>query len=113
MPHTSGVPNATLSFEILNAGEDDVSQIVVEVEVTEKTISSSYSVRPKVIAGPYTLIGRNKLMATHTWHVTDVLRNLTSDCACTANVTVVSFGEDRDRGGRPGPAENVSKILDK
>ena len=36
MPHTSGVPNATLSFEILNAGEDDVSQIVVEVEVTKK-----------------------------------------------------------------------------
>jgi hypothetical protein len=82
----NGAPTAMLSFEVLNAGGVDLSRIVVEVVVLERAVSSWLDGPPKVLAGPFTLIGTRTLSSWQSLHFGLVLRNLSSECDCTANV---------------------------
>jgi hypothetical protein len=91
LPHADGAaPISMLSFDVFNAGDVDISDLVLEATLTDRTVMSDTDIRTKIVAGPYTLIGRKDLTSWHTLHFAMVLRNLPRDCACSASVKVVS-----------------------
>jgi hypothetical protein len=106
----NGVPTAMLSFDVLNAGGVDLSRIVVEVVVLETSVPSRLGDPPTVLAGPFTIIGTRTLSSWQSLHFGLVLRNLSSECDCTANVKVVSARVKRHGPSRPEDDEEDAPL---
>jgi hypothetical protein len=80
-------PATILEFDMLNDSVDPVTDVVVEISIAEKSASHQ---PPRVVAGPFTIKGEAVLEPGYTIKYQMIMRNLSSDCDCVANVGVVS-----------------------
>jgi len=85
-------PATLLEFDMLNDSLEPVTDVVVQISIVEKATSQ----QPHVVAGPFTIKGETVLQAGYTIKYQMIMRNLSSDCDCLANVGVLS--------ARPVPA---------
>jgi hypothetical protein len=86
-------PATLLEFDMLNDSVDPVTDVVVQISIVEKSTSRQ---PPRVVAGPFTIKGEAVLEPGYTIKYQMIMRNLSSDCDCLANVGVLS--------ARPVPA---------
>lgn len=107
-PQLDGPLLTLMNFGLSNEGAEDLTHIVVEVTIVEKPVGSGVGVRSKVLAGPYTIVGKNVLRPGQTLNFEILLRNLSSDCGCVARVHVVSARSTRDTGADHDPVPAFS-----
>jgi len=80
-------PATTLEFDMLNDSGDPVTDVVVEISIVEKSTNHE---PPHIVAGPFTIKGEAVLEPGYTIKYQMIMRNLSSDCDCAANVGVLS-----------------------
>jgi hypothetical protein len=83
-------PSAVLKFEMANEGPQPVTDTLVEIVITEQQRGESEALNPKTIVGPVTIEGKNIIEAGYTLEYQMLLRNLSAECECVANVAVLS-----------------------
>ena len=81
-------PAALLRFDLLNDSPDRVTDVLLEIAIVEKPPQTAGSRR--LIAGPITMRGYATIEPGYTVEYKVLLRNLSSDCACEPQVSVVS-----------------------
>ena len=80
-------PATLLEFDMLNDSVDPVTDVVVQISIAEKSADHQ---PPHVVAGPFTIKGEAVLEPGYTIQYQMIMRNLSSDCDCVANVGVLS-----------------------
>ena len=85
--HGVETPATLLEFDMLNESVDPVTDVVVQISIVEKSANRQ---APRVIAGPFTITGEAVLEPGYTIKYQMIMRNLSSDCDCLANVGVLS-----------------------
>jgi hypothetical protein len=88
-------PSTLLKFDLLNDGEVSVTDVIIKIAIVENGHSTVESV-PRFIAGPFTISGHATIDAGYTVNYEMVLRNLSSDCGCRADVNVVAARSSSD-----------------
>jgi hypothetical protein len=84
-------PSALLKFDMLNDGALSVSDVLIQVAILEKRpMDDDGATPPRVIVGPFVMRGHATIEAGYTINYEVLLRNLSSDCSCVPNVSVVS-----------------------
>jgi hypothetical protein len=89
-PPEAPKPSAVLKFDILNDSELRVTDIVIQVAMHEEPRVDHAARSRRVVVAPFTIRGDLTLEAGHTVNYEMLLRNLSSDCGCVANVVVLS-----------------------
>jgi len=89
-PPNADRPSALLRFDMLNNSTVRMTDVSIEIAIVEKWQSPDQSRMPRVIVGPFTIRGDATIEAGYTLNYQMLLRNLSSDCGCQANITVVS-----------------------
>ena len=89
-PADAPKPSAVLKFDMLNDGELRVTDIVLQIAMVEKQRVEGAVGSPRVVVGPFTIRGSVTIEAGYTVNYEMLLRNLSPDCGCVANVVVVS-----------------------
>jgi hypothetical protein len=82
-------PSTTLKFDLWNDGAVAITDIQLQVAIIQRRDAHDEAV-PRVMVGPFTVGGHATIEAGYTVSYEMVLRNLSSDCQCLANVRVVS-----------------------
>jgi hypothetical protein len=106
-PQLDGAPTTVLNFGLSNKSANDLTQIVVDVSILEKSVGSAARTGAGLIAGPFTIQQKNQNHVLHPGETIDFelrLRNLSSDCKCTAHVNVLSARPSRSPVGNHDPA---------
>jgi hypothetical protein len=89
-------PSSLLKFDMLNDSDFRVTDVRIEIAIVEKLqerfITDGTS-QPHVIVGPFTIRGHATIEAGYTVSYEMLLRNLSTDCGCRAEVRVVSARE--------------------
>ena len=81
-------PAVILKFDLLNDSLSRVTDVLIEIAIVEK---SSRNPGPRrLVAGPITMRGYATIEPGYTVEYKVLLRNLSSDCACEPEVSVVS-----------------------
>jgi hypothetical protein len=83
----AGSESALLKFELLNEGPVPLTSITLEVSVRE---GLEGDVADRLIVRPFSIRGEAVLEAGHRIEFGMLLRNISADCSCTANVEVTS-----------------------
>jgi hypothetical protein len=81
-------PATLLEFDMLNDSVDLITDVVVQISIVEK--STDRKTLPRVLAGPFTIKGETVIKPGYTINYQMLMRNLSSDCDCIANVGVLS-----------------------
>ena len=81
-------PAVILKFDLLNDSPSRVTDVLIEIAIVEKPSRNPGSRR--FVAGPITMRGYATIEPGFTVEYKVLLRNLSSDCACEPQVTVVS-----------------------
>jgi hypothetical protein len=93
----AATPSTVLEFDMLNDSVDRITDVVVQISIVEK--STDRNAPPHVLAGPFTIKGDTVIEPGYTINYQMLMRNLSSDCDCVANVGVLSVrpltGADR------------------
>ena len=82
-------PSTALKFDLWNDGAVAITDILLQVAIVERKGAHDDAV-PRVVVGPFTVGGHATIEAGYTVSYEMVLRNLSSDCGCLANVRIVS-----------------------
>jgi hypothetical protein len=84
------IPSAVLKFDLVNQGFVTVSDVSLEVTIFERSSTDAeVFAPPRVVAGPFTIRGDVDLRAGYTVNYEMLLRNMSADCDCVANVAIV------------------------
>jgi hypothetical protein len=83
-------PATTLKFDLLNTTQHRLTEIVVEISVTEKPSQEPALTLNRMLVRPFKLQGDVILEPGHLVEFEVLLRRLSADCECAANVRVVS-----------------------
>jgi hypothetical protein len=81
-------PAVILKFDLLNDSPSRVTDVLIEIAIVEK-LSRNPGPR-RLVAGPITMRGYATIEPGYTVEYKVLLRNLSSDCACEPQVSVVS-----------------------
>jgi|SRR5215204_2058219 len=81
-------PSTILKFDVFNGGSAPLMDLVLEISILEKAAPTELAGR--AIVRPFKIRGNVVLQAGYTINYEMLLRNLSSDCRCIANVDVVS-----------------------
>ena len=91
--------SAVLKFQMSNGGSNTLTDIVFEVVIVEEHEREQHPNTPNwVIAGPFVIRGKFVLNPGYTADCEILLRNISSNCSCAANVRVLSFRSIGDSG---------------
>jgi hypothetical protein len=91
-PPAAPKPSVLLKFDLVNDGLLTVRNVVLEVAIVERPSIDAATAALHVVAGPFTIRGDIDLQAGYTLNYEMLLRNLPSDCNCSANVAILSGG---------------------
>lgn len=86
--HAETTPSTLLKFDVINGTSTPLTTIVLEISILEKPAPTELTGR--VLVRPFEIRGNVALEAGYTLNFEMLLRNLSSDCRCIANVEVVS-----------------------
>jgi hypothetical protein len=100
-PTQTASPDATVKFEIFNEGSTILTDITLRVSIVERPNPAHPDAAPQVRAGPYTIKGTVALQPGYLLNYQMRLRNLPSDCGCTASVEVLSVRQKSDADWMP------------
>jgi hypothetical protein len=81
-------PAVVLKFDLLNDSPGRVTDVLIEIAIVEKPSRDPGSRR--LVAGPITMRGYATIEPGYTVEYKVLLRNLSSDCGCEPQVSVVS-----------------------
>jgi hypothetical protein len=83
-------PSTLLKFDLLNQSLERITDVVLQVVLVEKArLPEQVSARRPVV-GPFTIQGHVTLEAGYTMNYVVLLRNLSVDCDCLPEVSVLS-----------------------
>jgi hypothetical protein len=88
--HETPKPTAVLKFDLLNDTSVGVSDVVIEISIVEKSGGKTGAQPPRIVVAPFTIRSQTTIEAGYTVNYAMLLRNLSSDCDCIANVSVLS-----------------------
>ena len=83
-------PATTLKFDLLNTTQQRLTDIVVEISVTDTASAETALGTSHMLVRPFRLQGDLILEPGYTVGFEVLLRRLSADCECAANVRVVS-----------------------
>jgi hypothetical protein len=83
-------PATTLKFDLLNTTQQRLTEITVEISVTEKPSQEPGRTPSRMLVRPFKLQGDVILEPGHSVGFEVLLRRLSADCECAAHVRVVS-----------------------
>jgi hypothetical protein len=86
--HAEAAPSTLLKFDVFNGASTPLTDLVLEISVRETSALTELSGR--ALVRPFTIRGNVVLQAGYTVNFELLLRNLSSDCRCIANVDIVS-----------------------
>src|SRR5215203_186973 len=81
-------PATILKFDVFNGTSAPLTDLVLEISILEKPARTELTGR--TLVRPFKIRGSVVLQAGYTINYEMLLRNLSSDCRCIANVDVVS-----------------------
>jgi hypothetical protein len=87
-PPTEKSPSSILKFDLLNEGSNRLTDLKLEITITEKPVLGLAA--PRRLVGPFTIEGHVVLQAGYTIRYEMLLQDFSSDCKCIAEVAVVS-----------------------
>jgi hypothetical protein len=90
------LPSTVLKFDVFNGGSTPVTNLILEISILEKPALNELP--GKALVRPFKIRGNVVLQAGYTINYEMLLRNLSSDCRCIANVDVVSVHWLTDAG---------------
>jgi hypothetical protein len=97
-PAEQAPASAVLKFEVLNVSSQRLTDVLLEISVTEKPKSDYGRARARALVRPFVISGNVVLESGYTINYELLLRNLSSNCSCVANVTVRSVRALPDTG---------------
>jgi hypothetical protein len=86
--HAYASPSTLLTFDVFNGASTPLTDLVLEVSILEKPVTTTLSGR--TVVRPFKIRGQVVLQAGYTVNYEILLRNLSPACACVANVDIVS-----------------------
>lgn len=86
--HIEAWPSTVLKFDLFNGASRPLTDLVLEISIFEKPEPDHLFGR--ALVRPFTIRGNVVLQARYTLNYEMLLRNLSSDCECIADVEVVS-----------------------
>ena len=89
-PGTETVPSAVLKFDVINASPKRQTDLLLEISITEKPALDPVLAPRRVLVRPFKIRGNFVLEAGYTINYQMLLRHLSTDCDCVANVDVLS-----------------------
>ena len=82
-------PSTVLKFDVLNDGAVRVTDLLIQIGIRTKE-STDRSRPPQIIVGPFSVAGYATIEAGYTLNYEMLLRNLSPDCSCVADVSITS-----------------------
>lgn len=82
------VPSSLLKFDVFNGGSTPLTDLILEISILEKSAAKASAGR--ALVRPFQIRGSIVLQVGYTINYEMLLRNLSSDCRCVANIDVVS-----------------------
>ena len=89
-PEDAPKPSTLLKFDLLNQSLERITDVVLQVVVTEKPRLADDAATRRTVVGPFTIQGQVTLEAGYTINYVVLLRNLSLDCDCLPEVSVLS-----------------------
>jgi hypothetical protein len=89
-PEDAPKPSTVLKFDVLNQSLGRITDVVLQVVVTEKQLLPNNVATRRNVVGPFTIHGEVTLEAGYTVNYVVLLRNMSLDCDCLPEVSVVS-----------------------
>jgi hypothetical protein len=86
--HAEASPSTLLKFDVFNGGATPLTDLILEISIVEK--SAFKELAGRTLVRPISDRGNIVLQAGYTINYEMLLRNLSADCRCVANVDVVS-----------------------
>jgi hypothetical protein len=93
-------PAILLKFEVVNDGVEPLVNPLIRILVLEKAIPEA-TAPPRVLVRPFVLRGTPLIEPGYSIEYAMVMKNLTVDCGCVAEVAVVTASELVDEGLDP------------
>jgi hypothetical protein len=90
--------SAVLKFDMSNVSSRTLTDIAFQISVVEESRRGNWDTPGRVIAGPFTIRGKLVLEPGYTAEYEILLRNVSSECRCAANVRVLSVRSLLDSG---------------
>lgn len=88
-PRTEAAPSTILKFDVFNASPKRLTDFVLEISIAEKP-SDPLLASSRLLVRPFKIRGNVVLESGYTISYEMLLRQLSSDCDCVANVNVLS-----------------------
>jgi hypothetical protein len=99
-PPTVAQPAVLLKFEIVNDGLEPLTDPLIRISVTEKELADRVT-PPRVIVQPFFVRGTPVIAPGYSIDYQMLMENLSVDCGCVANVTVVPSPNASPTSPRP------------
>jgi hypothetical protein len=93
-------PAILLKFEVVNDGAGPLVNPLIRISVREKATPDA-TAPPRVLVRPFVLRGTPLIEPGYSIEYAMVMQNLTVECSCVAEVTVVTASELVDEGRAP------------
>jgi hypothetical protein len=90
--------SAVLKFQVSNESSNTLTDIVFEISIVEELQREHLDTPSRVLAGPFEVRGTIVLDPGYTADCEVLLRNVSSECSCGANVRVLSVRALPDSG---------------
>jgi hypothetical protein len=90
-PERKGQPSLILKFHAANESASTLTSIVFAISLIEAHVQEQRAVSPKVLAGPFIVRGDVVLEPRYSADYEMILRNISRDCGCAAEVRVLSL----------------------
>lgn len=88
-PADAPAPSALLKFDMVNEGTLRLRDILIEIAIFEKAQTLTGGLKPRLIVRPFTIKGHVTIEPSYTVNFEMLLRNVSSECPCEADVSVV------------------------
>jgi hypothetical protein len=84
-------PAALLTFAVVNEGAERLSDITLEISITESAVAASESpASSRAVVRPFTVRGDTILQPGYAFNFEVLLRNVSADCICVPKVDVIA-----------------------
>ena len=90
-PERNGQPSLILKFHAANESASTLTNIVFAISLIEPPAQAHRGVSPDLVAGPFIVRGDVVLEPGYTADYEMVLRNISRDCGCEAEIRVLSL----------------------